>query len=88
MCALIRFFLIVKSVCTSVCSCADMSIITKKAFAADCIFLVAFVSSSSHRAENHCGCSDPVSEEAVRCDDSDSVLSECICPHRSTAVYG
>lgn len=44
-----------------------------------CVFL---------RAEDHRWSSDPVREEAVRRDDPDSVLSECVCSDRTPALHG
>lgn len=40
------------------------------------------------RPEDHCGSSDPVGEEAVRCDDFDGVLPQRVCFNWATAVYG
>ncbi len=40
------------------------------------------------RPEDHCGCSDPVSEEAVGCDDPDRLLSQCLCSDWTAALHG
>lgn len=40
------------------------------------------------RPEDHCGCSDPVGEEAVGCDDSDRVLSQRLRSDWPAAVHG
>lgn len=40
------------------------------------------------RLEDYCGSPDSVCEEVVRCDDFDSVLPQCICFNRATAVHG
>lgn len=42
----------------------------------------------SHRSEDNCWCVVPVSEEARWCDDPHRLLSQCLCPHRVTTVYG
>lgn len=40
------------------------------------------------RPEDHCGSPDPVCEEVVGRDDFDSVLPQCVCFDRVTAVHG
>lgn len=40
------------------------------------------------RPEDHRGCSDPVSKEAVGCDDPDRLLPERVCADRPAAVHG
>lgn len=40
------------------------------------------------RAEDDCGGSDPVGEEALGCDDPHGFLSERLRPHRPPALHG
>lgn len=40
------------------------------------------------RAEDYCWRSDPVGEEAVRRDDPDCFLSECVCSDWTAALHG
>ena len=40
------------------------------------------------RPEDHRGCPDSVREEAVRRDDPNSVLPECLCLDRTAALHG
>lgn len=43
---------------------------------------------AASRLEDHCGRPDPVSEEAVGCDDPDRLLPERLCSDWSPAVHG
>lgn len=40
------------------------------------------------RPEDHCGCSDPVCEEAVGCDDPDRLLSQRLCSDWTATLHG
>lgn len=42
----------------------------------------------TNRPEDHCGCLDPVCEEAFGCDDPDRLLSQRLCPDWTSALHG
>lgn len=56
-------------------------------FACMCVWVCVF-SMLIDRVEDHCGCSDPVCEEAVGCDDPDCLLSQRLCSDWAAALYG
>ena len=64
-----------------ICGCVCVCLYVMCVCACVCVFVL-------NRPEDHCGRSGPVSEEAIRCDDPDSVLPECVCADCPPALHG
>lgn len=53
-----------------------------------CVFVCLMHIVCPCRPEDHRGCFDPVSKEAVGRDDPDRLLPKCVCANRPAAVHG